>query len=179
MTTPSASHKIAAMSEGTASHEIATPVKLRRATGGGGGFSEKEIDPPEQPSIFVPLVLHRRGGRRITIIPDRPNGWAGCGGAVDVKTLSPAVLALARAHRWRKRVEAGEFASYEDLARRLGLTRSYVSRVLRLTLLAPDMIEAILDGREPSGFSLDAVYRADLPMEWPAQRRMFGFPAVK
>ena len=154
--------------------ESTAPVKMRRATGGGAGFSDTEIDPPAQASIFVPMRFHRRGGRRYIIMPDKQPDP----GAVDVKTLPPPVLALARAHRWRKRVETGEFASYEELARRLGLTRSYVSRVMRLTLLAPDIVESILEGREPSGFSLDAIYRADLPMEWPAQRRMFGFTAV-
>jgi ParB-like chromosome segregation protein Spo0J len=158
-----------------ATTEPTAPIKLRRASGGGGGFSETEIDPPAQASIFVPMRFHRRGGRRIIVMPERP---ADAAHAVDVKTLPVAVLALARAHRWRRKVEAGEVGSGEELARRLGLTSSYVSRVLRLTLLAPDIVEAILEGREPSGFSLDAISRADLPTEWPAQRRMFGFPAI-
>ena len=193
MTMPSAlpetatMHITVALPEGSASPEIAitieamvspasvAPVKLRRASGGGSGFSDTEVAPPARASIFVPMRFHRRGGRRVIIMP----GHAPGPNTVDVKTLSPAVLALAHAHRWRKRIEAGEFASYEDLARSLGLIRSCVSRVPRLTLLAPDMIEDILDGRELSGFSLDAVYRANLPMEWPAQRRMFAFTAVK
>ena len=59
------------------------------------------------------------------------------------------VKALARAFRWRKMLDTGVHATLEDLARAKGVAPSYVSRVLRLTLLAPDIVEAILDGRQP------------------------------
>ena len=63
------------------------------------------------------------------------------------------------------------------LAKNLGVDRSYVSRVLQLTLLAPDIVEAGLAGREPSGLSL-AKLTQSLPVLWDEQRELFGFPLV-
>jgi hypothetical protein len=60
------------------------------------------------------------------------------------------------------------------LAGELGVDNSYVARLLRLSLLAPDIVEAILDGREPSGLSLEKLYRA--PMEWERQWQEVSSP---
>ena len=65
------------------------------------------------------------------------------------------VKALARAFRWRKMLDTGVHATLEDLARAKGVTPSYASRVLRLMLLAPKIVEAILDGRQPEGMRLE------------------------
>ena len=59
------------------------------------------------------------------------------------------------------------------------MSRSYISRMLRLTTLAPDIIEAILEGREPSGLSVDTLAVEAIPDDWNAQRRKFGFPVVE
>ena len=67
------------------------------------------------------------------------------------------VKALARAFRWRKVLDTGVHATLEDLARAKGVNASYVSRLLRLTLLAPEIVEAILDGRQPVKVQLDSV----------------------
>jgi hypothetical protein len=64
------------------------------------------------------------------------------------------VKALARAFRWRKMLDAGVHATLEDLAWAKGVNATYLSRVLRLTLLAPEIVEAILDGRKPEGMRL-------------------------
>ena len=69
------------------------------------------------------------------------------------------VKALARAFRWRKMLDTGVHATLEDLARAKGVAPSYVSRVLRLTLLAPEIVEAILDGRQPVELQLDDLLR--------------------
>ena len=79
------------------------------------------------------------------------------------------VKALARAYRWRKMLDTGVYATNEDLARAKGVARSYLSRVLRLTLLAPALVEAILDGRQPAELQLDDLL-ATFPVEWDAQR---------
>ena len=71
------------------------------------------------------------------------------------------VKALARAFRWRKMLDTGVHATLEDLARAKGVAPSYVSRVLRLTLLAPEIVEAILDGRQPAELQLDDLLRRD------------------
>jgi hypothetical protein len=76
--------------------------------------------------------------------------------------------ALARAFRWRKTLDMGVHATLEDLARAKGVAPSYVSRVLRLTLLAPEIVEAILDGRQPAELQLDDLLRG-YPLEWDSQ----------
>jgi hypothetical protein len=83
------------------------------------------------------------------------------------------VKALARAFRWRKQLDGGVYGSLEDLARAQGIAPSYVSRVLRLTLLAPAIVEAILDGRQPAELQLDDLL-AGFPLEWEGQRSGFG-----
>ena len=82
------------------------------------------------------------------------------------------VIAIARAHRWQKLLEEGKFESISDLAREIGLDVSFASRLLRLTLLAPDIIEAILMGEEPSGLSLTMLTK-QLPVLWDKQQTVF------
>ena len=69
------------------------------------------------------------------------------------------VKALAWAFRWRKMLDTGVHATLDDLAKAKGVAPSYVSRVLRLTLLAPEIVEAILDGRQPAELQLDDLLR--------------------
>ena len=75
------------------------------------------------------------------------------------------VKALARAFRWRRMLDEGACATLEELARAKGVGASYVSRVLRLTLLAPDIVEAIMDGRQPAELRLDDLLEG-FPLEW-------------
>jgi hypothetical protein len=83
------------------------------------------------------------------------------------------VKALARAFRWRKMLDTGVHATLEDLARAKQLAPSYVSGILRLALLAPEIVEAILDGQQRPDLQLDDLLRA-FPLEWPGQRLLFG-----
>jgi len=78
------------------------------------------------------------------------------------------VKALVRAHRWRRRVESGEFGSITELAAEEGVTAPYVFRLLRLTCLAPDIVAAILDGRHPKGTLLTDLVR-EVPLNWREQ----------
>ena len=78
------------------------------------------------------------------------------------------VKALARAFRWRKMLDTGVHATLDDLARAKGVAPSYVSRVLRLTLLAPEIVEAILDGRQPAELQLDDLLEG---FRWSGRRR--------
>ena len=80
------------------------------------------------------------------------------------------VKALARAHRWRRLLESGEYGTLADLADAERISRSYVCRVLRLTLLAPDIVERILDGRPTAGL---AQFLKPFPVEWERQREQF------
>jgi hypothetical protein len=79
------------------------------------------------------------------------------------------VKVLARAFRWRKMLDEGVHGTIEDLARSKGIAKTYISQILRLTLLAPDIVEAILDGRQPATMQLDDLL-AGFPLEWEGQQ---------
>jgi hypothetical protein len=83
------------------------------------------------------------------------------------------VKAIARAFRWREMLENGEYATIREIANAEKINESYVGRVLRLTLLAPDIIEAILGGRQSARLQLDHLLRR-FPVEWGEQRQVFG-----
>jgi hypothetical protein len=102
-------------------------------------------------TVTVPLTIHRRGGRKQIIGPDGAQVRAGEGGAdVAFTRGDPALVkALARGFRWRRMLEEGRHASIRELAAADGVDRAYVGRVLNLTLMPPDVVEAVLDGREP------------------------------
>lgn len=114
-------------------------------------------------TIRVPLALRRRGGRKMVVAPEG-SVWVPPRPRVD----STLVKALARAFRWRKLLETGVYATFEDVAAAEKINASYVGRVLRLTLLAPDIVEAILDGRQPAEITL-AVLLKQFPAEWGQQ----------
>jgi len=86
------------------------------------------------------------------------------------------VKALARAFRWRKMLNEGVYGTLDDLARAKGVHATYVSRVLRLTLLAPNIVEAILDGRQSAEMELDGLLEG-LPLEWKGQENRFRINA--
>jgi hypothetical protein len=109
------------------------------------------------------------------ISPDGVAALAGMRTPADVAVTrgDPALVkALARAFRWRRMLETGAACSVSDIARQEKLNTSYVSRVLRLTLLAPDIVEAILDGRQAAGITLQGLLEP-FPVEWDQQSRSF------
>lgn len=114
-------------------------------------------------TIRIPMRLARRGGRKLILTPD--------GTAPAPQRQHPddtMVKALVRAHRWRRRIESGESASITEVATQEGVTGPYVFRLLRLTCLAPEIVMAILDGRQPKGIKLVDLAR-DVPLEWDKQ----------
>jgi hypothetical protein len=74
---------------------------------------------------------------------------------------------------WKEMLESGRFATVNELAKAEKINASYVGHVLRLTLLAPDIVEAILDGRQPSTMQLQPLMRKGFPVEWEEQTRFF------
>ena len=114
-------------------------------------------------TVRVPLAVRKpRGGRKLMVAPD---GMAPRGASAADTAL---VKAVARAFRWRRMLESGRFATINELAAAEKINSSYVSRLLRLTLLAPDIVEAILDGRQPEGMTLPALMEP-FPAEWGQQ----------
>ena len=116
-------------------------------------------------TVWVSFVIRKRGGRKLAI-------------AADGTALAPPrpridgtlVKALARAHRWNRLLESGRYGSAAELAAAEKINPSYVSRVLRLTLLAPDIVEAIVEGRQANGMEA-ALLLQPFSTIWGEQRR--------
>lgn len=119
--------------------------------------------------LSIPLAFRRRKGRREIILPQHPDGTA----APQPNINRPLVLALARAWRWQEMLDCGEVGSVDELARHLRLGSTYVARVLRLTALAPDLVDAILAGEEADGLSLRSL-SGGVSLDWHDQRRLIG-----
>ena len=116
---------------------------------------------PETVTVHVPFRVVKRGGRKEMQLPE--------GATHPRRTDSTLVKALARAFRWKRMLELGEFATVAELAEREGIAASYMTRVLRLTLLAPDIVEAILDGKQGPEVTLARVLEP-ISNQWSKQR---------
>ncbi len=121
--------------------------------------------------IRVSMRFKRRAGRKEIVSAD------GLDGTVSAAPQEALSVAVARAFRWRELMESGKFPSMSAMAEYLGYDRRYVGRALELTLLAPDIVEAILTGREPSGLSLEKLNASSIPVMWRVQRKEWGFKA--
>jgi hypothetical protein len=111
-------------------------------------------------TVNIPWGLKRRGGRKLVLAPDgSPVAPA------DAPRIENAIIkVLARAFRWRKLLDSVAYTSVGDLAVAEGINSSYLGRALRLTLLAPDIVEAFLDDRLPSEVGV-----AEIMRPWPAE----------
>ena len=118
-------------------------------------------------TIRIPMRLQRRGGRKLIMTPE--------GVAAPARKPSrddTLIKALVRAHQWRRKIESGRAKSITDLAEQEGVTDAYVCRLLPLTCLSPDIVEAILDGRQPKGLRL-AEMLGNGSVGWEEQRRLW------
>lgn len=117
-------------------------------------------------TIRVPISIRRRGGRKLVLSPDGTN--------VTTTTIcrhidNAMIKAVARAFRWREMLENGTHATIAEIAAAEKINEAYVGRVLRLTLLAPDIVEAILGGRQSADLQLKDLLRR-FPVGWQEQR---------
>ena len=121
-------------------------------------------------TVSVPLTIRRRGGRKQIIGPDGAVARQSDNGAgvVPVHGDPALIKALARGFRWRRMLEEGRYASISEMAKAEGIERGYLGSLLRLTLLAPEMVEAILEGRQPEGVTLPKMMEP-FPVEWRQQ----------
>ncbi len=117
---------------------------------------------PETATVHVPFRLVKRGGRKEMVLPP---------GANTRRNVNDALVkALARAFRWKRMLDSGGFSTIADLAQRERIAAPFLTRTMRLAQLAPDLVEAILDGRQPRGLTLEAL-REPVPSDWSEQRR--------
>jgi ParB-like chromosome segregation protein Spo0J len=115
--------------------------------------------------VRIPMRFQRRGGRKRIVAPD---------GREIAPSSKPQpdgtlVKALARAHRWQHMLDEGVYTSVSEIGDAENISKSYVSRILRLALLAPDLVEAILAGSTDQGIMLERLERP-LPASWEEQR---------
>lgn len=115
---------------------------------------------PETVTLHVPFRVVKRGGRKEMQLPE--------GAAQPRRTDNTLVKALARAFRWKRMLESGEFASISELAEKDGIAFTYMARLMRLSLLAPELVEAILDGRQRPDVTLARLLEP-FPVEWSRQ----------
>lgn len=112
-------------------------------------------------TLHIPFRVVKRGGRKEIRPPE--------GTPQTRRSDSTLVKALSRAFRWKRLLESGEFATIGELAEHERIAHSYMTRVLRLTLLAPDLVEAMLDGTHGPGMTLPRLLEP-FPSDWAAQR---------
>ena len=127
--------------------------------------SYARTDKAETITVFVPLAIAKRGGRKEMQLPESA--------AHPRRTDNTLVKALARAFRWKQMLEFGEFTTIAELADRESIALSYMTRVLRITLLAPDVVESILIGQHGPEITLASLMNP-FPLDWSDQRRLIS-----
>ncbi len=116
-------------------------------------------------SVHIPISMRHQGGRKQVVTPAGATPWI----PIPPRVNNTLVKAIVRAHRWRDMLESGNYATVRDLAKAETIDEVYLGRVLRLTLLAPKIVEAILEGKHPATLELDDLLK-QFPIEWEQQR---------
>ena len=115
-------------------------------------------------TVRIPITLRHQGGQKRVVTPPGATPWIPTASRID----NTMVKAIVRAHRWREMLESGRYATLRDLAKAEAINKSYLGRVLRLTLLSPTIIEAILEGSQPAALELDDLLKP-FPIDWDQQ----------
>jgi hypothetical protein len=120
---------------------------------------------------LVPLTIKRHQNRKL-LIPPTPDAATATGG-LDV----PMIKTLGKAFYWKRLIDEGVYPTTADLARALKLEPGWAAEVLRMTMLAPNIVEAIFEGRQPRHLNLHTLRGREelLPRDWGEQRRLLGF----
>jgi site-specific DNA recombinase len=119
--------------------------------------------------LEVKAQLRRHGGEMRLVVPPDSDGHE------PLPPVSSLLKAVARGRQWHEWIVTGEVSSKRGIAKRLGLTERYVGRILECAFLAPDIVEAILEGRQPTDLTFQKLTRK-LPLSWVEQRQQLGFP---
>ena len=120
--------------------------------------------------VTVPISFTRKGGKKYILAPQgKPSAFE------PVRLNSALVKAVAQAYRLQQEIESGKAESIRDIARRDDQSHTYLLRIYRLNLLAPDIVKAIMNGRQPKTLEVQQLLKP-FPLYWPDQRSKFGFP---
>jgi hypothetical protein len=117
-------------------------------------------------TVRVALTIRRRPGRKTVVIPVQEGAMA-----VATRADPALVKALARAFRYQRLLDEGRYASITEMAAEERIERGYLGTLLRLTLLAPDIVEAVLNGRQPGALALPELMKP-FPATWSEQRQV-------
>ena len=149
-----------------------TPNSRRRAIRVEVGNDARSYVSDGQRVTLVPLTIKRRQNRKL-LIPPTPESAAATTGGLD----APMIKTLGKAFYWKRLIDEGVYPTTADLARALKVETGWAAEVLRMTMLAPDIVEAIFEGRQPRHLNLHTLRgRQDLlPRDWGEQRRLLGF----
>ena len=112
--------------------------------------------------VTIPMSFRNCSGRKRIVTPDDEQNFT-----------DPLITNLARAYRWQSLIDAGRFANVHELANAIGKDYAYVARVLRLTLLAPEIVHAVLTGALPEGIGVEDL-RQSMPVLWSEQKKMLN-----
>jgi hypothetical protein len=115
------------------------------------------------------MRFQRRGGRKRIVTPDGSE----IAPASKPQPDGTLIKALARAWQWQRMLDEGVYATVSEIGDAENISKSYVSRILRLALLAPDLVEAILAGTTDQGMLLERLEQP-LPAAWEEQRQRLG-----
>jgi hypothetical protein len=122
-------------------------------------------------SVNVPMTFKKRSGRKVIVLPDGTQGNPAPKATVD----NTMVKAIARAFRWQALLENGTYGCLDEIAKAERIGPSFISRIIRIALLAPDIVDAILDGRQPAHLTLKHLMTA-FPVEWERQKLLLMRP---
>jgi hypothetical protein len=117
-------------------------------------------------TVSIPMAIRKRGGRKVIVSPVGAESWTPSRRRID----NPLLRAVVQAFHWKQQLESGQFATISELAIAEKLDRSFVSHTLRLTMLAPDLVEAILDGEQRATMGLQ--FMRTFPLGWSRQRSL-------
>ena len=113
--------------------------------------------------LSIPMSFRNCSGRKRIITPETEQSLA-----------EPLLINLVRAFRWQKLIDEGHFSNVNELANAIGKDSAYVARVLRLTLLAPEIVHAILAGTLKRNIPIEN-FRKEMPIRWEDQKKLFDF----
>ena len=122
-------------------------------------------------SIEIPMTFKKRGGRKVIVLPDGSHGHPSPAATID----NAMVKAIARAFRWQKMLENGTYGCLDEIAKAERISPSFISRIIRIGTLAPDIVDAILDGRQPAHLTLKDLMKS-FPVHWAAQKSYLLWP---
>lgn len=119
-------------------------------------------------SIDIPMTFMKRGGRKVIVLPNGSHGHPIPAATID----STMIKAIARAFRWQKLLENGNYSCIDDIAKAERICPAFVGKVFRLALLAPDIVDEILDGKQSAALTLKQLLKP-FPVEWAEQHQYF------